>query len=144
MGGWRGIMSPPLYVKGVHMSRTYQSSFLPTIVVLLALLLVFVFPGYSETSSVDPQLKAKIDALTEKLKDKDEAVRLKAVDDLGDMGLAAVPALLIALEDKVVHVRYSASSKLDDMGPAILPALVTALKDGDKDVRSAAVSKLGG
>jgi HEAT repeat protein len=76
------------------------------------------------------------------LKDKDEWVRQNAGMALVRIGAAAVPALAEALKDKVPAVRVAAVQLLGQMGPeeasSAASALVKAMGDEDKGVREAA------
>jgi HEAT repeat protein len=73
---------------------------------------------------------APIKVLVSQLKDKDEAVRLKAAKALGKLGLAArdaIPALLTATKDEDEDVRAVAKKSL----AAIEEAISMASKEGD-------------
>ena len=84
---------------------------------------------------------AALEALAQACADDDPAVRLAAVDSLGDMGWAgapAVPALQQALGDPSGKVRGHAAEALGAMGPLppeVLEELAATLGDGDEWVR---------
>jgi HEAT repeat protein len=93
--------------------------------------------------------KKPVADLIQDLKDKDEAVRIKAARDLGrhkpEAAKEAVPALGDALRDKSANVRAAAAKALGAIGPeagAAAPALKKALKDSDEGVRRAAAQAL--
>ena len=68
---------------------------------------------------------------------------MNAVQVLGQIGEAAVPALISLLQDPEVHVRTSAARALVQIGTPeavkatmeILPALILLLQDPNEDVR---------
>ena len=84
---------------------------------------------------------AAVEALAQACVDDNPAVRLAAVDSLGDMGRAgasAVPALQRALGDASDKVRGHAAEALGTMGalpPVVLEELAGALGDDDEWVR---------
>ena len=84
---------------------------------------------------------AAVEALAQACAAGDPAVRLAAVDSLGDMGRAgasAVPALQGALGDASDKVRGHAAEALGAMGalpPAVLEELAETLSDDDEWVR---------
>jgi HEAT repeat protein len=82
----------------------------------------------------------------EALEDPDVAVRVRAVDALGQIGPAAVPALVEALGDPDMRVRVRAVAALGHIGSAAepaVPAIVEALRDHQPRVRAAAAYALG-
>lgn len=84
---------------------------------------------------------AAVEALARACADDDPAVRLAAVDSLGDMGRAsapAMPALQRALGDASAAVRGHAAEALGAMGtlpPGVLEELAGVLRDRDEWVR---------
>jgi len=82
------------------------------------------------------------------LQDKDVNKRVKAVEVLGNVGVAdasAIPALTTALKDREARVRSEAALALLRIGtPAkeAVPALQEACKDKDATVRSSAAKAL--
>jgi HEAT repeat protein len=115
-------------------------------VLLAALLLATLVVGIAGCGG--PEKKPVAD-LIQDLKDKDEAVRIKAARDLGqhkpEAVKEAVPALGAALNDKSANVRAAAAKALGAIGPeagAAAPALKKALKDSDQGVRLAAAQAL--
>ena len=88
----------------------------------------------------------RVTAYVKGLKSHSAAARHDAVEALGRLGAAAVPAVVGALRDRDPAVRFSACRALGNMGasaePAI-PALIAALKDSDPGVRQDASIALG-
>jgi HEAT repeat protein len=84
----------------------------------------------------------------EALKGSDSKARKKAVDVLGNVGVAdpaVLPALIGAMKDKDPQVRDAAVLAVSKVGPAAAaaePALREAVKDPNPTVRSHAVAAL--
>lgn len=83
-------------------------------------------------------------ALLGALKSGDVRARSRAADDLGHLGVKAVPAipeLMAALRDPAARVRSSAGLALGNIGSkhkGVVPLLIKALGDKSEDVRFAA------
>jgi HEAT repeat protein len=93
-----------------------------------------------------PANTADLRALAALLGDSDEAVRAAAVQALGRIGSAAVPALTEALDDPSKHIRRQALCALERLGRAAcpaIPALAHCLQDPEVRVRAGAVLALG-
>ncbi|MBI4612068.1 MAG: HEAT repeat domain-containing protein [Planctomycetes bacterium] len=76
---------------------------------------------------------------------KNPTNRFTALEGLGGMGEAAVPAITSVLTDRDVEVRLAALAALQKLGPkaaAAIPALEKAIRDSDSRVRSEAFSAL--
>ena len=85
---------------------------------------------------------AAMPALLNALGDQEEGVRRCAVEALGRIGPAAMPALLNALGDQEEGVRRRAVEALGRIGPAAMPALLNALGDQEEGVRGCAAEAL--
>ncbi len=99
--------------------------------------------------AADLEMKNKLESLIEKLEEGASVVRVKAADDLGQLGPAAkeaIPSLIGTLDESNVKLRLSAIKALGMIGPVskdVEPALAKALKDDeDEDVREAAQAAL--
>jgi HEAT repeat protein len=79
------------------------------------------------------------------LKDKDEAVRASAAEELGDLGdQRAIDSLIQALGDDNARVRESAAMALGEIGDKrAIPRLMKLLEDKNEDVRDSAAEALG-
>ncbi|MDM8000783.1 MAG: HEAT repeat domain-containing protein, partial [Dehalococcoidia bacterium] len=78
------------------------------------------------------------------LKDKDEEVRIKAMEALTKVGEPAIPAMIAALGAPDALVRRGASDTLAKIGEGAVPALTHSLLDNDdRHVRIEAVESLG-
>jgi HEAT repeat protein len=92
---------------------------------------------------------AAIPALIEWSRDKDEWVRLGAINALGEINLqpeAVIPVLLAALKDLDALVRRDAAEALGNFGKdakAAVPALIKALDDPDWQAQTGAIGGLG-
>jgi HEAT repeat protein len=90
----------------------------------------------------------RVEDLTVQLHSQDAAMRLHAVQGLGERGskaAAAVPALVEALKDGDAFVRRDAARALGQIGPAATPAvdaLRSAAQDRNLQVRRAAFEAL--
>ena len=111
-------------------------------VLLLALLVL-------GSAGCENKPKRPVPDLIQELKDKDEAVRIKAAAGLAEKSPAeakeAVPALIEALKDRSPYVRESVAKALGAIGPearAAVPVLKKALQDPDESVRNAATQAL--
>jgi HEAT repeat protein len=88
-----------------------------------------------------PSMMAMISAF----KDKDEAVRMTAIEAVSKLGAAAVPSLAEALKDKDKNSKICACVVLEKLGPGgklALAGLMEASKSNDDDVRAAAAKAL--
>jgi HEAT repeat protein len=92
-------------------------------------------------------LRSSLPAVSRRLQDPDERVRLAALDFLevlGEEASGAAPAVIQALTDKNLFVRWASARTLGKMGPVDLeesvPALARLLSDKDLDVRATAAS----
>jgi HEAT repeat protein len=114
-----------------------QTKRFPRPLVLAALVLLTVGCGQQEKKSPA--------SLAQELKAADEAVRIKAANQLGALrgeeARQAAPALVEALKDPGSQVRAASARALGSLGaearPAV-PALTKALKDSDDQVRALA------
>jgi hypothetical protein len=77
------------------------------------------------------------------LKEKNFQIRAYAIQALGQMGEAAIPALLEALGNGDNRVHTGATEALGRMGETAIPALIKALGNGDDRVRAGAAEALG-
>jgi HEAT repeat protein len=110
--------------------------------IVFAVLLAILHAGCSDSTPKKPVA----DLITD-LKNKDEAVRIKAARDIAGQANArdAIPALTEALKDSSPYVRKVAAATLGTLGPeasSSIPALEKARKDPDEGVRLAAVESL--
>jgi HEAT repeat protein len=94
-----------------------------------------------------------VPSIIKQLSNKDEEVRARAADQLGDFGpkaATAVPSLLTALNDTSPRVRGAVIHALGKIGPAAraaIPAVVAALEDPKSECRCEvpdAIQGLGG
>ena len=76
-------------------------------------------------------------------KDEDANVRIAAVNSLGFVGPAAIPALTALLKNDDTNVQVAAVNALGFVGPEAIPALARLLKDEDTKVRVAAARVVG-
>lgn len=112
-----------------------------------------VFIGLVQPSLADDS--PAVSTLIKQLKDKDEAVRLKAAKELGKMkekAKEAIPALKAALKDDDEDVRSVAKKSLEAIENASqdkdkptdkLEAIIKDLKSKDNKVRLTALDRLG-
>lgn len=91
--------------------------------------------------------KNSILVLTESLKDRNVAIRLRTAYALGEIGAKeTIPALNEALEDQDVAVRHRVALSIVKLGQnsqRLIPVLTSALKDEAPEVRSSAAQALG-
>jgi HEAT repeat protein len=84
----------------------------------------------------------QIQALIQRLQDQDKQIRLAALKEAKQLGVAAraaIPTLALLLKEPADDVRESAAEALGRMGPEArtgTPALIEALKDRGATVRS--------
>jgi HEAT repeat protein len=110
-----------------------------------------------------PSPTAEIDGTIERLKQGDEAVLARYIDNsieqlktarsisqvrinqyvLAKIGTATIPKLLPLLQDKDSEMRSRASIVLGNIGTAAIPDLIPLLENRDKNVRSTVASTLG-
>lgn len=75
-------------------------------------------------------------ALLKQLASSDADERIKAREQLAEIGSAAVPGLLVALDDEQQHVRWEAAKTLESIADSrSIPKLVDTLGDDDGEVR---------
>jgi HEAT repeat protein len=113
-----------------------------------ALLIMFIWGTYAfgdETSAPVKPAKEQLPYYLKQLKADDAAVRKKAAEDLGKIGLEAVvaiPALIEALDDPDAEVTVSAKWALTDVGEMAAPFLIAALENKSPQVRRLALEAL--
>ena len=114
------------------------------ILLLLAGTFLATFADRLQGQEKQPTKEEKLKALLKHVKDKNESVRLQAVEALADYGpeaKAAIPDLVNALSVKNEDLRLNAAITLGKMGAkakSAAKALRAAAKDEDESVRAAA------
>ena len=81
--------------------------------------------------------KKEVKGLINALKHKDEQVRKRAIDVLGEIkDPRAIELLIQSLKDEYFDIKKKAAEILVKIGQPVVELLIQALKDKDRDIRS--------
>ena len=114
----------------------------------LRILAIALLATFCACSRIGGQPDPKVSALISQLRSDDLYARLKAAEQLRQMGpaaSAAVPALIVNLGSRLPPLNAAATNALLGIGPgAALPALIEAVKGQDREVAYGAAFTIGG